>query len=206
MAQNTNFVAAASPLSKGGVWVAPLGTTLPTGPDDPLDPAFVGLGYVSEDGVQYSGDAASSDDTLAWGGDVVATLRSQASVDRRTFKLLEVINPAVLDFTFGAGNVVLTEDADGGMIIEVTDRAQEPPKSVFVFEMITSQNTAYRRLIPLGQPQMSGQDSDVHSAVGGYEFEVTAFKNADGFRTKIWHHLTADMSTGLTPTPAGTAA
>lgn len=189
MAQSTLNVAAASPVATGGVLVAPLGTPLPTGPTDTLDPAFIALGYVSEDGVQFSGSAASVTDTLAWGGDVVANVITAASVEKRTFKLLEILNPDVLRLAYGANHVTITTDASGNDVIHVEDHGVQPPKSVFVFDMLTSQGTAFRRVIPIGQPVMSGQDDDTHKAIGGYEFEVTAFNDTTGKREDIWHYI-----------------
>lgn len=39
--------------ANGSILVAPVGTTGPTGINDPLDSAFIDLGYVSEDGVTF---------------------------------------------------------------------------------------------------------------------------------------------------------
>ena len=48
MAQNSGEVRIAG---NGGLYLAPIGTTLPTDPTTALDAAFVDLGYFSEDGV-----------------------------------------------------------------------------------------------------------------------------------------------------------
>jgi hypothetical protein len=51
--------------ASGRIYVAPVGTTLPTTPTSNLDPAFVDLGYTSEDGVTIS-FAKNSEDINVW--------------------------------------------------------------------------------------------------------------------------------------------
>lgn len=49
----------------GGVWVAPIGTALPDNPTEALDPAFVNLGYLNEDGVSLN-PSQDREDFVAW--------------------------------------------------------------------------------------------------------------------------------------------
>ena len=53
----------ASANKSGYIWVAPLGTTIPTDATTELDAAFVGLGYLSEDGLT---EPASPQATPSW--------------------------------------------------------------------------------------------------------------------------------------------
>lgn len=48
-----------------GVWLAPVGSTLPTTASEALDAAFWTVGYVGDDGVSLGGDS-SSEDVFAW--------------------------------------------------------------------------------------------------------------------------------------------
>lgn len=48
-----------------GIYVAPVGTTLPTDAGSALDPAFTTLGYLSDDGVSLGADT-TSEDIRAW--------------------------------------------------------------------------------------------------------------------------------------------
>ena len=50
MADST-LVVAGKPKVGGGIWTAPLGTTLPKDATTALDVAFKSLGYVSDDGL-----------------------------------------------------------------------------------------------------------------------------------------------------------
>lgn len=197
MAQNNAYVAASSPVAEtGGVLYGPLGSVLPTDATTPLDlEIYTPLGYVSDEGLQYAGEAASTDDTTAWGGDIVATLTSTGSIDRRTFKLIETLNPDLLKFIFGEGNVLITPaTALAPTKIAITDKATEPPKNVFVFEMFTSQGTKTRKVYPIGQPKINDEDPLVHSAVGGYEIEMTAFKDVNGNRSYTYHALNDQLA------------
>jgi hypothetical protein len=180
--QNAANVAAASPVATGGVLWAPEGTALPTDATTALNAAFVALGYVGEDGLTPSGEAASSEDQVAWGGDVVATLDTSKSVGRYTFKLIEVFSQDVAEFVFGADNVTVTAAVGTtGTRIAIADNGQEPPRGVFVFDMIY-RGKRMRRVLPVGQPRLTAEDALVHSALGGYEIEVTALPDNAGNR------------------------
>lgn len=196
MAQNTAYVAATSPVAEtGGVLWAPLGTALPTDATTALNLAlYTPLGYVSEDGLQYSGEAAASEDVTAWGGDTVATLNTTGSIDRRTFKLLEVLNPDVLEFVFGPDNVTVTPaTVSSPTLISIADKGIEPPKGVFIFEMFTSQGTKIRRCYPVAQPAINDEDPLTHSGVGGYEIQITGFKDTNGNRSYTYHALNDEL-------------
>jgi hypothetical protein len=197
MAQNTAYVAATSPVAEtGGVLWAPLGTALPTDATTPLNlTLYTPLGYVSEDGLQYSGEAATTEDVAAWGGDTVATLNTAGSIDRRTFKLLEVLNPDVLGFVFGESNVTVTPATTTAPTkIAITDKGAEPPQGVFIFEMFTSKGTKIRRCYPIAQPAITDEDPLVHSALGGYEIQITGFKDTSGNRSYTYHALNDQLA------------
>lgn len=52
-------------LASGELYVAPVGTTLPKSAEDKLDPAFIGLGLVTEDGVTFT-NGAEVEDIKSW--------------------------------------------------------------------------------------------------------------------------------------------
>ena len=51
MANTVSNVATGKPKKAGAIYVAPVGTTLPTDAEVALDAAFAAMGFVSEDGV-----------------------------------------------------------------------------------------------------------------------------------------------------------
>jgi hypothetical protein len=66
MANTATNVTVGKPNVSGAVYRAPIGTTLPTDATTALDPAFVSLGYVSEDGLSNNNEL-SVEATKAWG-------------------------------------------------------------------------------------------------------------------------------------------
>lgn len=83
----------------GGVYIAPVGTALPTDTETPLDAAFVPLGYVSEDGVTI-GQEVETEPINAWqSGTPIKTLLTSrvASIE---FTMIE-IKPETLALWFG---------------------------------------------------------------------------------------------------------
>jgi len=73
-------VTAAKPKIGGSMYVADVGTVLPTDATSELDKAFVSLGYISEDGVKNN-NSMKTEQVKAWGGDVV--VNSQTEINRR---------------------------------------------------------------------------------------------------------------------------
>lgn len=186
MSQLTKNVVAASPKVTGGVLWAPAGTTLPTDATSSLDPAFVALGYVGEDGVQPSGDPASTTDIPAWGGDVIATLLDSVSVARYTFKLVEILSGDVAEFVFGEDNVVVTPaDNSHGTQLAITDTGAEPPTGILCFDMFY-RDKSLRIVLPNSQSQVLSEDPFVHTAVSAYEIQATALKDDSGNRRYIY--------------------
>ena len=54
MANSKDLVTTAKPKTSGAVYVAPIGTALPTDATSSLAVAYKGLGYISEDGFTIS--------------------------------------------------------------------------------------------------------------------------------------------------------
>jgi hypothetical protein len=189
MTQNTANVAAFSPPVGGGVSWAPLGTAIPTDASTALAAAFKPFGYVSGDGVQYSGDAPSTDDQTAWGGDVVATLATTKKVVRYTIKFLEIFNEEVLDMIFGEGNVTVVP-ASGATPTKITvlDKNITPEPGVWVIEGVY--NGKKRRIVLANaNPIVSGEDPFTHSALTGYEVQVTGLPDPSGNSRYIYDDL-----------------
>lgn len=187
MSQTAANVAAFSPnATTGGILRAPLGTALPTSATAALDAAFVPLGYINTDGVQSTGDAASSEDQFAWGGDNVASLKTQGSVKRYTFKLIEVFNAKVAEFLFGEANVVVTPPAGAnGTLIAIADTGVEPEPGAFVIDAFYN-GKRMRRVIPNGHPLITAEDPLVHTALSATECQVTCLKDDAGKRQYIY--------------------
>ena len=87
--------------AEGDVFLAPVGTVLPAAVGDALDPAFIELGYVSEDGVTLSPNT-STDGIGAWQSlAFVRTVISSQDV-QLSFELMQW-NDQSLELAFGGG-------------------------------------------------------------------------------------------------------
>lgn len=88
-------------LASGELYVAPVGTTLPTSADEKLDAAFIGLGLVTEDGVTFT-NGAEVEDIKAW----QKTNPVRRIVTGRTYTVaaqLEQYNRENFGIAFGGG-------------------------------------------------------------------------------------------------------
>lgn len=183
MAQNSVNVAAASPVTTGGLLYAPAGTALPTDEATALNAAFKALGYVGEDGIAPSGDAASLTDIIAWGGDTVMSLTESKSIERFQFTLIEYFNPEVNKHLFGSTNVTVTAPSGGaGTKQAIQSTGYEVPLVPYVFEM-AFKGKKIRYVVPVGQLVVTAELPLVHTDAIGYECELTCLPNSAGVRT-----------------------
>jgi len=107
----------------GKAYIAPLGTTAPTTSTSALT-GFVDLGYITPDGLTKS-TTKNSTDILAWGGDLVRSVVTDAMV---TFQLTFMeSNADVIEAYFGApltsGLVegIATATTKGSFVFDVLD-------------------------------------------------------------------------------------
>lgn len=94
----------------GAVYTAPFGTPLPSTFDSALDPAFVNLGFLGEDGVveSYSDE---SKDVKAWQNGAVVRRRISSTETVLSFTMIETTNH-VLEL-FHKGSAVVSDGATG---------------------------------------------------------------------------------------------
>jgi hypothetical protein len=90
----------------GSVMHAPLGTALPTGTDQVINPAFVDLGYCDENGIKDREERRNTD-TFAWGGGLVGNIQ-QSYARTMTIRFMQFLNPNVLATAYGAANTITT--------------------------------------------------------------------------------------------------
>jgi hypothetical protein len=93
----------------GRVYVAPVGTTLPTSPTATLDSAFADLGYVSEEGVTLA-FAVTTEDVIAWQTSFPIRRIGTGFEGSASFTLLQ-FNADTVAVAFGGGAV--TEPTPG---------------------------------------------------------------------------------------------
>lgn len=173
----------------GGFYWAPAGTALPADAATALAAEYVELGYVNEDGIADGSDAPTVEDVVAWGGDTVMSLETARGIKRYVANLMEVHDAAVLEYVYGEGNVTVSPAGPGvNTTIDVVDTGAPPVEGVFVIDS-QYRGVLHRRVIPNGQPQLSAENSLVHSAAAGYETTVTCLPDSSGNRQYIYVEL-----------------
>lgn len=168
MADSKN-VTAAKPKVGGAVYVAPVGTTLPTDATSSLDVAFKSLGYISEDGLTNE-NSPESENIQAWGGDIVLSTQT-SKPDTFSFKLIEGLNVDVLKFVYGDDNVT----GDLETVITVKANSKEAEERALVIDMILKGGVLKRVVIPRGKISEIGEIVYSDSEPVGYEVTVSAF-------------------------------
>lgn len=158
----------------GHVYVAPKGTALPTDLSA-LDPKFVDLGYVTEDGVSFT-FGREVEDLNAWQGDKIRTLSTKEPAST-SFSLMQT-NATIMTVAFGGGEVT-ESGTDPNKVYTFT-----PPKSgtnterVLVIEFEDG-DTKYRYLIPRSQIEGNVDFTLTRSGALTYPLTMGILDNGD---------------------------
>lgn len=176
MANNVANVVAGKPLAAGGVWLAPLGTTLPTDETTALNVAFKAAGYIGEDGLTETIER-STEKVKAWGGDMVKVLQTEFGVTYQ-FTFLESVNGEVLKAVYGSSNVTTTAaTTSSGTKHAVKILSDQLPHQCFAFE-VKDGDARIRIVLGDGQITEVGEITYADGEVIGYQVTVEAFYNA----------------------------
>lgn len=167
-------VTAGKPMTGGAIFRAPLGTTLPTSVTESLISAFNDVGYISDAGLTNSNSPASTA-VKAWGGDTVMDIQTDKP-DTFKFVLIEAKNKNALGLVYGDENVSGTLET--GLTIKANSKEQT--LQCFVIDMLLSQNTAKRIVIPNGKVISVGDVVYTDGSVVGYETTVSAYPDSEG--------------------------
>lgn len=172
MGNNASNVTTGKPMTTGAVFRAPLGSTLPTDTKAELDPAFICLGYVSEDGVSNSA-APDTDTVKAWGGDPVL-YPNNGREDTFQMTLIEATNIEVLKTAYNSSNV--TGTLKDGMTVRVnSDDAEE---AAYVVDLILKGGMRKRIVIPDAKVTDLGDITYSDGDPVGYEVTLSALPYA----------------------------
>ena len=162
----------------GYIWVAPLGTAVPTDATAELDPTFVGLGYLSEDGLTEPAAYTAGDDIVAAGGDTVAQADPTFS-KTWTGTCIEALNEDLLKVAYGSANVTVTAAAGGkDGTITVKEQAGDLEHHVIVIDEMLKGGRKRRNVMADATFLITGDVSHVHTALVNFEFTITAYPTA----------------------------
>lgn len=176
---NVTFSKPGTGANKSGyIWVAPLGTTIPTDATTELDAAFVGLGYLSEDGLTEPASLSAGDDIVAAGGDTVAQADPTFS-KTWTGTCIEALNEDLLKVAYGSANVTVeqaTSTKDGS--ITVKEQASDLEHHVIVIDEMLKGGRKRRNVMADATFLITGDISHVHTALVNFEFTINAYPTA----------------------------
>lgn len=181
MANTALNVSTGKPRVSGGIYRAPIGTTLPSDATTALGNDFISLGYIATGGVTHSFEVDSGE-YRAWGGDLVlAYLNSKTH--RFAFGMIEVLNPEVHKTIHGASNVTGTLSTG----ISITADGKDMTEYVYVIELMLRDGAMSRIVIPDGKITELGdvvyQDSDA------INFPVTVTAQADNSGNTYYEYI-----------------
>jgi hypothetical protein len=169
----------ASANKSGYIWVAPLGTAIPDDATTELAAAFVGLGYLSEDGLTEPASFEPGDDIVAAGGDTVAQADPTFS-KTWTGTCIEALNEDLLRVAYGSTNVTVTAATEGkDGVITVKEQAGDLEHHVIVIDEMLKGGRKRRNVMADATFLITGDISHVHTALVNFDFTITAYPTAD---------------------------
>jgi len=157
----------------GEVSVAPVGSTGPTTSTSALDSAFVGLGYVSEDGVTKAPND-TAEQIIAWQN--AAVVRTVFTESFWTFQLTLIETKGEVVELYYKGSTIAVVSA-GEWKVEVG--AAVPDPRAFVIDVIDG-SKHYRYYIPNGEVTERGDMVFASGEPIGFDITITAYADEDG--------------------------
>lgn len=175
---NVTFSKPGTSANKSGyIWVAPLDTAVPTDATTELDRAFVGLGYLSEDGLTEPASFEPGDDIVAAGGDTVAQADPTFS-KTWTGTCIEALNEDLLRVAYGDANVTVTPATATDGSITIKEQAGDIEHHVIVIDEMLKGGRKRRSVMADATFLITGDISHVHTALVNFEFTITAYPTA----------------------------
>lgn len=170
---SSSNVSAGKPKVAGAIFMAPIGTTLPTDSTTSLASAFVELGYASDAGVVNS-ESRETETIKAWGGDTVLKPFT-GKEDTFNFTLIEALNVDALKLVYGESNVSGSL-ANG---ITIKSAAEDLEYHSFVIEMVL--NGAVKRIvIPSAKVTEVGDITYADGTAIGYDTTLSCVPDSTG--------------------------
>lgn len=176
---NVTFSKPGTSANKSGyIWVAPMGTAVPTDATTELNSAFVGLGYLSEDGLTEPASFEPGDAIVAAGGDTVAQADPTFS-KTWTGTCIEALNEDLLKVAYGSANVTVTNATDTkDGVITVKEQAGDLEHHVIVIDEMLKGARKRRNVMADATFLITGDITHVHTALVNFDFTINAYPTA----------------------------
>lgn len=171
---NAQNVSVAKPKVGGAIFVAPLGTELPTDATTALDVAFENVGYISEDGVVNT-NSPDTDTIKEWGGASVGKI-DNGKDDTWQFTMIEAFNLAALKLVYGPDNVSGTLKEG----ITIKANSNEQADVCMVIDMILKGGALKRVVLPSAGVSEVGEVTYAATSAIGYQTTLLATPDAEG--------------------------
>lgn len=168
---NAANVSTGKGVAGGYMFVAPLGSTLPTDNTTPLDAAFLNMGYLGDDGISFA-DSADSETFQDLNGDTIET--TNGAVEKSFTVVFREVKKDTLAITRGTANVT-----DTGGMITAHDKGPSDEAHTVVFELLLKNGRKWRRVgesVKLGE---LGDMTVVYSELVGREVTMTVTKGTE---------------------------
>ena len=177
MGNSASNVTAGKPNIGGAIYVASLGTSLPTSVSAALT-GFTCLGYVSDAGVAND-NSPSTQTVKAWGGDTVLVLQTDRP-DTYKMTLLETMEANVKKIIYGEDNV--TVDGNGNITVQAT--SEELPGHSYVIDMALKDGAKQRIVIPDGRISALDTITYADNSAVGYGITINDIPDSNG----VYHY------------------
>lgn len=171
---NAQNVSVAKPKVGGAIFVAPLGTELPTDATTALDVAFENVGYISEDGVVNT-NSPDTDTIKEWGGASVGKI-DNGKDDTWQFTMIEALNLAAPKLVYGPDNVSGTLKEG----ITIKANSNEQADVCMVIDMILKGGALKRVVLPSAGVSEVGEVTYAATSAIGYQTTLLATPDAEG--------------------------
>lgn len=162
----------------GGLYIAPYGTPVPDDVDEPLDPKYKSLGYVSSDGVTISIDGSTTPIEV-WSGERIGSLRDAFAIEY-SMSLYQVLSPHVNAAIFGDGSVstsAATAEHGNRMKVEISSRM--PKMATLVLDAFF-EDKSIRQVAELVQMSDIDDITLVHNEPMAFQPTFSVFRGTNG--------------------------
>lgn len=159
----------------GGIYVAPVGTPLPTDVFTPLNDDFKITGLIGEDGLTES-PTRETNDIKAWGGHLARVLQSDYAIEV-TLTYIERTETSLKE-VYGDDNVTI-RPKDSSTLTSIVKNAQQLPNKSRVAEMLDGQ-TKIRLVYPNCQIVNVGESKYAGNDLIAYPVTIKCYPDENG--------------------------